>query len=68
MLSDLPAGEYWIDFRVRWKDYRHKITIQPGMVAYFTFLERPGTFSEVLPEPGSESQFAPVDPATITNP
>lgn len=68
VLSDLPAGEYWIDFRVRWKDYRHKITIQPGMVAYFTFLERPGTFSEVLPEPGSESQFAPVDPATITNP
>jgi len=68
VLSDLPAGEYWLDFRVRWKDYRYKIKIQPGMVSYFTFLERPGTFSEVLPDPGSLSQFSPVDPETITNP
>ena len=68
VLADLPAGDYDLDFRVRWKDYHYKISVQPGMVAYFKFLERPGTFSEVLPEPGSESQFSPVDPATITNP
>ncbi len=68
VLSDLPAGDYWIEFRVRWKDYRHKITIKPGMVNYFTFLERPGTFSDTLPAPGSGSVFEPAVLEPIVNP
>jgi len=68
VLSDLPAGEYWIMFRVRWRDYQYKISIRPGMVNYFTFWERPGTFSEDLPITGTESQFPPVDPEQFINP
>lgn len=68
VLSDLPAGDYWIEFRVRWKDYRHKITIKPGMVTYFNFLERPGTFSDVLPAPGNGSAFEPAALEQIVNP
>lgn len=68
VMSDLPAGNYWIEFRVRWKDYRHSITIRPGQVSYFTFEERPGSFSETMPAPGLESQFPAVDPEQFVTP
>lgn len=68
VLSDLPTGEYWVEFRVRWKDYRHKITIKPGMVTYFNFLERPGTFSDALPAPGNGSAFEPAALEPVVNP
>lgn len=68
VMSDLPAGDYWIEFRVRWKNYRHKISINPGLVSYFTFEERQGTFSEALPPPGKESQFPSVNPDQFVTP
>lgn len=59
VLSDLPAGKYRIDFRLNWKDYQYIIEIKPGMVNFFNFNERPGVFSEQVPEINTETIFTP---------
>ena len=61
VLGDLPTGEYLIEFRVRWKDYRHMVSIQPGAVTFFDFTERPGVFSDRVPESNPSAIFKPVE-------
>lgn len=59
VLSDLPAGDYRINFRVNWRDYQHTVTIQPGKTTFFNFNERPGVFSDQIPEKSSKTIFFP---------
>ncbi len=68
VLSDLPAGKYRIDFRLNWKDYQHEIEIKPGMVTFFNFNERPGVFSDQVPEKDSKTIFTPALDDPSTNP
>jgi len=68
VLSDLPAGEYRADFRVRWKDYSYTLQITPGAVTYFDFYERTGVFSDRLPENDPESLFDPSSDESDLNP
>lgn len=68
VLSDLPAGMYRIDFRVNWRDYQHVVEIKPGMTTFFTFNERPGVFSDQVPEKNPETIFTPAFDDQFTNP
>ncbi len=68
VLSDLPAGEYRADFRVRWKDFSYTLQINPGAITYFDFYERTGVFSDSLPKNDPESLFDPASDESILNP
>lgn len=68
VLSDLPAGKYRIDFRLNWRDYQHVVEIQPGMVTFFNFNERPGVFSDQVPEKNMETIFTPAFDDPSANP
>lgn len=49
VLSDLPAGNYRISFNLNGDLYTEKITIHPGAITFFTFIEKVG-FSEKIPK------------------
>jgi murein DD-endopeptidase MepM/ murein hydrolase activator NlpD len=57
VISDLPAGNYFIEIHHLAKIYTQEIVIQPGMVSYFTFRGRSGFTQEPLPVPGAD--FSP---------
>ncbi len=57
VISDLPAGNYMIEINHLAKIYTQEITIQPGLVSYFTFRGRSGFTQEPLPVPGAD--FSP---------
>ncbi len=68
VLSDLPAGMYRINFRLSWRDYQHIVEIRPGKTTFFTFNERPGVFSDQVPEKNPETIFTPAFDDQFTNP
>jgi len=51
-LGDLPAGRYQVKFYYNWSWRTHEITIQPGMVNYFTYSLRDG-FVDGPPNPAA---------------
>jgi murein DD-endopeptidase MepM/ murein hydrolase activator NlpD len=48
VLSDLPAGNYLVSFTYDGTLYKNEITIYPGAISYFTFIENFG-FSHKVP-------------------
>lgn len=48
VLSDLPAGDYLVSFTYDGKLYKNEITIHPGAISYFSFIEGFG-FSHKVP-------------------
>lgn len=62
VLSDLPAGEYTLQFSYNETDYQTRLNIQPGAITYITFREGFG-FSSRLPDvPSSANLWQPVEP------
>lgn len=49
VLSDLPAGEYLISFMYNNEEYQTLVTIYPGAISYFSFIENFG-FSHKVPK------------------
>ncbi len=48
VLSDLPAGEYLISFMYNNEEFSTRVTIYPGAISYFSFIENFG-FSHKVP-------------------
>ncbi len=48
VLSDLPAGDYLVSFTYDGDLYKNEITIYPGAISYFSFIENFG-FSHKVP-------------------
>lgn len=63
VLGDLPAGEYSLHLEYEGVGHRTTITIQPGLVTYFTWRRRDGYLFDLPPEPGPV--FLPPD-VTLT--
>ncbi len=62
VLSDLPAGDYTLQFSYNDIEYQTRFTILPGAITYITFREGYG-FSNRLPDASSSnSLWQPVEP------
>jgi murein DD-endopeptidase MepM/ murein hydrolase activator NlpD len=63
VLSDLPAGDYSLDFTFNDGTYTYNFTILPGTITYFTFRENYG-FRDSLPSAQADADWTPSDLGT----
>jgi len=63
VLSDLPAGDYMLQFSYNETDYQTRFKILPGAITYITFREGYG-FSDRLPDASSSNNalWQPIEP------
>jgi hypothetical protein len=60
VLSDLPAGDYSLDFTFNDGTYTYNFTILPGTITYFIFRENYG-FRDSLPSAQADADWTPSD-------